>query len=106
VQYLERNPSIVWRKERQAEADVLEALRRGEDASERGVVTLVLSGMMHQLNLFGGRIWELSDATRTADGIAAAIAAEFGWDEQLVRTDVLDFVQDLLQKGWLRHAAA
>jgi pyrroloquinoline quinone biosynthesis protein D len=103
---VERNPSIVWRKERQAEAEVLAALRRGEDASERGVVTLVLSGMMHQLNLFGGRIWELADATRTADGIAAAIAAEFGWDAELVRGDVCEFVQDLVAKGWLRHVAA
>lgn len=102
----ERNPDIRWRKERRAEEEVLEALRRGEDASERGVVTLVLSGMMHQLNLFGGRIWELADGTRSTEEIAAAVAAEFGWEAAQVRADVEEFVQDLRERGWLRLAGA
>ncbi|MGE5508324.1 MAG: PqqD family peptide modification chaperone [Chitinophagales bacterium] len=103
---LMRDPAVVWRKETRAEQAVLEAMRRGEDASERGVVTLVVSGMMHQLNLFGGRIWELADGTRTTAEIAAAIAAEFGWPVDLVTGDVEEFAKDLVAKGWLRDGAA
>lgn len=101
-----RDPTIVWRKEARAEREVLEAMRRGEDVSDRGVVTLVLSGMMHQLNLFAGRIWELADGERTLEDITAAIAGEFGWETDLVAGDVAEFAADLVEKGWLRHVHA
>lgn len=103
MERLARDPAVAWRKESRAEQEVLEALARGEDASDRGVVTLVLSGMMHQLNLFAGRIWELADGSRTAEEVAAAIAAEFGWPEGDVWEDVDAFVADLVTKGWLRR---
>lgn len=100
---LQRDQAVIWRKEAGAEREVLEAMRRGEDAADRGVVTLVLSGMMHQLNLVGGRIWELADGTRDAAGIAAALAAEFGWPVEQVLPDVEEFVADMVAKGWLRR---
>jgi pyrroloquinoline quinone biosynthesis protein D len=98
-----RNSAVIWRKEARSEGEVLEAMRRGEDVSDRGVVTLVLSGMMHQLNLFGGRIWELADGSKTSLEIAAAIADEFGWEPALVKPDVEEFVTDLVGKGWLGY---
>ena len=51
-----RNPDIVWRVERRREEEIVKALERGEDVAERGTVILIISGMMHQLNLVGGRI--------------------------------------------------
>ena len=52
-----RNPEIVWRVEKKRQAEAFKALEAGEDADDSGTVILLLSGMMHQLNLVGGLIW-------------------------------------------------
>lgn len=96
-----RHPDIVWRVERRREEAVVQALEAGEDVSERGTVILILSGMMHQLNLVGGRIWTLCDGSRTTAGIASLLAAEFAADPQELTADVEEFVADLTKRGWL-----
>ena len=54
----QRNPDIVWRVEKRRQENVLKALESGEEADDTGTVILLLSGMMHQLNLVGGMIWQ------------------------------------------------
>lgn len=104
MNYLLRNPDIVWRVEKRKEERVLQALEEGEDVSGQGTVILIISGMMHQLNLVGGLIWSLCDGTRTRSDLIDALAAEFEVDRSELDRDVEEFVDDLLQRGWLRHA--
>jgi pyrroloquinoline quinone biosynthesis protein D len=100
---LKRNPAIIWRVERQREAEVKQALAAGDDPGERGTVLLIDSGTMHQLNLVGGTIWQLIDGTRTAADIVADLAVEYDVSQDELIGDVEAFTSDLLQRGWLLH---
>ncbi len=96
-----RNPEIVWRVEKRRQAEVLKALETGEDVADTGTVILLLSGMMHQLNLIGGMIWEQCDGQKTLADIAGELAKEFSVEQAEVESDVAEFVADLAERGWL-----
>ncbi len=98
---LQRNPEIVWRHEKRREQQVLQALAEGGDVEERGTVILLISGMMHQLNLLGGMIWDLCDGTRSEGQIVDCLLEEFEVEREVLSEDVSEFVQDLLQREWL-----
>lgn len=98
---LVRNPDIVWRVEKRREAEIVQALERGEDVAERGTVILIISGMMHQLNLVGGRIWSLCDGSRRRADVVRDLAAEFDVEHAELAEDVEAFIEDLRQRGWL-----
>lgn len=100
---LQRNPEIVWRIEKRREADVLAAMERGEDVSEHGTVILIASGMMHQLNFVGGRIWALCDGTRSDEELFALLAGEFQVDAAELSADLTEFINDLTKREWLRR---
>ena len=99
--FLHRNPKIIWRVEKRREKEVLKALETGEEAPESGTVTLIQSGMMHQLNLIGGMIWQLCDGSRDLDALVEELADEFEVDRTELRDDVEAFVKDLEDRGWL-----
>jgi pyrroloquinoline quinone biosynthesis protein D len=99
-----RNPDIVWRIEKRREEEALRASEQGEDVTDRGTVILIISGMMHQLNLVGGRIWSLCDGSRTETEVSAQLAGEFEVEREVVAGDVADFVADLRRRGWLIDA--
>ena len=96
-----RNPEIVWRVEKRRQAEVLKALETGEDVEDTGTVILLQSGMMHQLNLIGGMIWEQCDGQKTLADIAGELAKEFSVEQTEVESDVAEFVADLAERGWL-----
>lgn len=96
-----RNPEIVWRVEKRRQADVLKALEAGEDVDDSGTVILLLSGMMHQLNLVGGLIWQQCDGQKSLEEIAVDLAGEFDVEKDEVVDDVTEFVADLTKRGWL-----
>ena len=98
-----RNEDIFFRKELDSETDVKELLE-SDEPSEKGYITLIESGTMHQLNYLGGRIWELCDGTRTLVGIADDLKGEFDIEEEELLTDVEDFVNELIERGWLSYA--
>jgi len=98
-----RNPDIVWRVEKRREEAIRQAAEAGEDVSDRGTVILMISGMMHQLNLVGGEIWTLCDGSRTAEGLIDALAGEYQVAREELSGDVAAFIDDLLERGWLRH---
>ena len=98
-----RNPEIVWRVEKRRQAEVLKALEAGEDVDDSGTVILLLSGMMHQLNLVGGLIWQECDGRKSLAEITAELAREFSVEQQEVESDVSEFVADLAKRGWLIH---
>jgi pyrroloquinoline quinone biosynthesis protein D len=103
LKLLQRTPEIVWRVEKRREAETLAALERGEDVAERGTVILIISGMMHQLNLVGGMIWTRCDGSRSEEQIVAELAEEFAVEGSVLAEDVHDFIADLLRRGWLTH---
>lgn len=96
-----RNPDIVWRVEKRRQAEVLKALEAGEEADDSGTVILLLSGMMHQLNLVGGLIWQQCNGQKSLEEISAGLAAEFAAEKDEVASDVAEFVADLAKRGWL-----
>ena len=96
-----RNPDIVWRAEKRRQEKVIEALESGEDVDDSGTVILLLSGMMHQLNLVGGMIWQLCDGDHTIEDIADVLGKEFDVSRAEVTDDIVDFVTDLTDRGWL-----
>jgi len=98
---LQRNPDIVWRHEKRREEQVLKELDAGEDVTERGTVILLISGMMHQLNLLGGMIWSLCDGTRSEEQVVEQLLREFAVEKAELAADVAEFVTDLRQRGWL-----
>jgi pyrroloquinoline quinone biosynthesis protein D len=98
-----RHPEIVWRVEKRRQEAIEKALEAGEDVDDSGTVILLQSGMMHQLNLVGGMVWQLCDGTRSVDEIAAELAREFAVEESEVEEDVAAFVSDLESRGWLSH---
>ena len=98
-----RNPDIVWRVEKRRQAEVMKALENGEDADDSGTVILLLSGMMHQLNLVGGLIWQQCDGEQTLSVIAEELAKEFSVETAEVEADVAEFVADLAERGWLTN---
>lgn len=100
---LERNPQIVWRNEKRREAQVLQKLEKGGDVDEHGTVILLISGMMHQLNLLGGRIWNLCDGSRQQEQIVDALLEEFTVERDILDADVTEFIQDLIKRGWLSY---
>ncbi|WP_305041080.1 GeoRSP system PqqD family peptide chaperone [Geoalkalibacter sp.] len=98
-----RNPQIVWRHEKRREEEILKAQERGEAVEDRGTVILIISGMMHQLNLVGGHIWSLCDGSRDVDGLIEALAEDFEVEREELVEDVRDFLADLEQRGWLSY---
>lgn len=51
------------------------------------------------LNTAAGRIWQLSDGSRTADEIAASIASEFDGAGERALKDTLAFLDILAARG-------
>ena len=96
-----RNPEIVWRIEKRRQSEVLDALEAGEETDDVGTVTLIQSGMMHQLNLIGGMVWERCDGKRTREQIVDELLKEFEVDRAELQVDVDAFVADLAERGWL-----
>ena len=100
---IKRNPDVVWREEEDARDEVIAAMQRGEDASSEGTVLLVVSGMMHQLNILGGEVWMLIDGARGEDDIVRELHKVFDVDEGVLREDVRAFLDDLSFRGWISH---
>lgn len=98
---LQRNPDIVWRHEKRREEQVLKELDAGGDVEERGTVILLISGMMHQLNLLGGMIWNLCDGTRTEAQVVDCLLQEFDVEREELAIDVAEFIADLRKREWL-----
>jgi pyrroloquinoline quinone biosynthesis protein D len=89
-----RNPDVLWRRESDA----------GQGVSQEEAVAAILfsGGSMLSLNEFGIELWELCDG-RTVDEMVASLLPEFDVAEDMLRTDILDFLDSLSQKGFIRY---
>jgi pyrroloquinoline quinone biosynthesis protein D len=89
-----RNPDVLWRRE----SDGI------EDSSQEETVAGILfsSGSMLSLNEFGLELWELCDG-RTLDELVVSLMPEFDVSEELLRSDIQDFLDSLSKKGFIRY---
>jgi len=89
-----RNPDVLWRRESEI----------SEGVPDEGDVAAILfsGGSMLSINEFGLELWELCDG-RTVDEIVTTLLAEYDVTEDLLRSDILEFMENLSQKGFIRY---
>jgi pyrroloquinoline quinone biosynthesis protein D len=88
------NPDVLWRRE----SDNSD----GGPQEEAVAAILFSGGSMLSLNEFGIEIWELCDG-RTVDEMVASLMPEFDIAEDVLRSDILEFLDSLTQKGFIRY---
>lgn len=89
-----RNPDVLWRRESDIEV---------RDNQEETVAAILFSGgAMLSINEFGLELWELCDG-KTIDELVIVLLNEYDVDEELLRTDIRDFLESLTTKGFLRY---
>ncbi len=96
-----RNPEIVWRLEKGMHEMAWEKARKGEEYEGLGVVTLLVDGTIHMLNLAGAEIWTRINGIRSVETIAAEVAPLFHADPGEMRSDVMEFLQGIEGRGWI-----
>ena len=96
-----RNPEVVWRLEEGMRELAWERARKGEDYEDLGVLSLMVKGTIHQLNLVGAEVWTRINGIHTAEKIARDVAALFETDEKETEREVEEFLRDLEEKGWV-----
>ncbi len=62
----------------------------------------LVSGVYFGLDGVGKRIWETVAEGQTLDETVAAITTEFDVDEDQARADIIEFAEDLVQRGLLK----
>lgn len=89
-----RNPDVLWRRESDGSEDT---------AQEESVAAILFSGgSMLSLNELGIELWELCDG-RTVDEIVSSLLTEYDVEEDVLRSDVQEFMENLLLKGFIRY---
>jgi pyrroloquinoline quinone biosynthesis protein D len=96
-----RNPEVVWRLEKGIHAMAWDKARKEEDFEDMGVLTLMIQGGIHQLNLVGAEIWTRINGINTLGKISAEVGALFGWEREETEEAVLDFLKGIEEKGWV-----
>jgi hypothetical protein len=96
-----RNPEVVWRLEKGVHAMAWDKARKEEDFEDLGVLTLMVKGGIHQLNLVGAEIWTRINGINSLEKISSEVALLFGWEQAETEEAVLDFLKGLGEKGWV-----
>ena len=68
---------------------------------EGGVVFLLEDRVSHEINRTGASILTFLDGERNVGSLIQMIAREYGRDEEVVREDVMDFLKNLMKRGWV-----
>jgi len=76
--------------------------RKEEEYEDLGVLTLMVKGKIHQLNLVGAEIWTRLNGISTLGKISAEVAALFSWDLEEAEEAVLEFLRGIEAQGWVR----
>lgn len=89
-----RNPDVLWRRESDPDA---------EGIQEETVAAILFSGgSMLSINEFGLELWELCDG-KTVDELIMILLPEFDIEEELLRSDIKEFLDSLTTKGFIRY---
>lgn len=80
-----------------------EAISKGmiEEAENIGVLTLIKSGLMTQLNIMGYHIWNKIKEPKTVPQLADEISKDFDVPYEVALEDVKVFLKDLIDNGFL-----
>jgi GeoRSP system PqqD family protein len=96
-----RKPGLPWREEIEAARDALAALEAGRDeGGETGTLLIVERGQITELNVLGAEIWKLLDGTRDVAAIVEELLPRFEVGRDELGRDVLEFLADLVARGW------
>lgn len=71
------------------------------EADDEIVMMHVESGRYYGLKAVAGFIWKLLDTPRTVGEICSAIEREYEVESIQCRQDVLSFVQQMMDQGWV-----
>ncbi len=96
-----RNPELVWRLEKGMHALAWDKARKEGEYEDMGVLTLMVGGSIHQLNLVGAEIWTRINGINSVEKISAEIAALFGWETGETREAVMEFLEGIKERGWV-----
>jgi len=99
-----RNPEVVWRLEKGLHEIAWGKARKEEEYEDLGVLTLMVKGEIHQLNLVGAEIWTRLNGISALGKISAEVAALFQWDPEEAEEAVLEFLRGIEEQGWVRLA--
>lgn len=89
------------------EIDATTRLRRkaemvAADVADEAILLDIETGYFFQLNLTGARIWALLEAPMTLDQLCTRMGEHFRVDPETCRSDVTEFVADLLDRHVLK----
>ena len=70
---------------------------------EEAVLVDIDKGEVIQLDEVGARIWENIDGSATVSGIIDAVCSEFEVDKDTATADVLEFLNELSDRGAIHH---
>lgn len=93
-----RNPDVMWREEDEFKEQAYQGLDSGEDVAEIGTSILLHSGKMHSLNVLGTEVWKLCDG-KTVEEIISSLREVFDVDEEVLRKDVIEFLENIKEEG-------
>jgi GeoRSP system PqqD family protein len=96
-----RNPEVVWRLEKGMHALAWDKARKEDEYEDMGVLTLMIGGAIHQLNLVGAEIWTRINGINSVEKISAEISALFGWEPGETREAVMEFLEGIKERGWV-----
>ena len=100
-----RNPDVVWRLEKGMQELAWDRAKKGEEYEDIGVLTLLVGGTIHQLNLVGAEIWMRINGINTIEKISVEIAALFGAERREMEADVTAFLSGIEEKKWVTLSA-
>ena len=96
-----RNPEVVWRLETGLHEMAWDKARKEEEYEDLGVLTLMVKGGIHQLNLVGAEIWLRINGINTVKKIAGEVGNLFGWEGEDTEEAVLEFLNGIAERGWV-----
>jgi len=99
-----RNPDVVWRLEKGLHEMAWDKARKEEEYEDLGVLTLMVKGGIHQLNLVGAEIWTRINGISTVEKISSEVGKLFGWDDVETEEAVLEFLKGIAEQGWVTLA--
>jgi len=97
-----RNPDILWREEDEPMAEARDGLSKGQDVVNMGTSVLFSDGVMLSLNILGTEVWKRCDG-RSVDELVSDLTGQFDVEPAVLRSDVLEFLAELEQKGFIRY---
>lgn len=68
---------------------------------EKTILFDARSGRLFELSETAACIWELCDGKNTEDDIVSILAKEFNKDEEDIRGDITEFMEEMYKRGFL-----